>query len=545
MSSIFDNLNEFRNEKQPERKGELFKKARHGIEADFGGFLKEVTAHVLGESEAAAPANLPSGNFRQTWKNCVANQVVQPLQYLHPKTYQELLDIVNYAKANSLKAKAIGSGHSFSDVVQTSDLLIDTHQLKGVIPLEKSLLMAGVDTSTLFHVECGITIHDLNARLEQSGLALMNMGGYDAQTIIGATSTGTHGSGITLGPLSSSIISMILISDDGVTYRVEPSAGITDRVKYLEAYPTNILVQDDNWFNAVTVGMGCLGVVYSVILRVTKLYYLSETRVISDWNSVKKDLSNGSVIDRFRHYEVLVNPYAVDGKNTCVITMRDIADKPDKPIWERPHRNFLSEFVSSIPDVRTGLLFLFDTFPEFTPHLIDEAMKSLEDDGYIDVWYKVLNIGSANDIGAYSAEIGFPMTTFIDAVEDILLMAEKMRTLGKVYLTSPFSLRFVKRSDAFLAMQEGRDTCMIEMPEIDGTFAGINILSQYENLMYKHSGRPHWGQVNHITGSREFIKSMYPKLDEWMQVYNELNKNGMFNNAFTERCGFSSKTFGG
>lgn len=172
-------------------------------------------------------------------------------------------------------------------------------------------------------------------------------------------------------------------------------------------------------------------------------------------------------------------------------------------------------------------------------------MKSLKDSGYVNVWYKILNIGAANDISAYSAEIAFPMTTYIDAVEDIFAMAEKMRAFGKVYLTSPFSLRFVKESDAFLAMQEGRDTCMIEMPTINGTFAGFNILSQYENLMYKHSGRPHWGQVNHLTGSRDFIKAMYPKYDKWLTIYNKLNKNGMFENSFTDRCGFSEKTFGG
>ena len=549
MASIIDDLKGLQSETQPDKKAELLKNVRNDIEADVGAFLKEATGYVLKAPDTKPATNLAVGtageNSRQTWKNCVENQVVQPLQYLHPKTYQELLAIVNFAKANSLKVKAIGSGHSFSDIVQTTDLLIDTHELKGVIPLDASLIKPGVETSTLFHVECGITIHDLNSALEQKGLALLNMGGYDAQTIIGATSTATHGSGITLGPLSSSIVSIVLISDEGVTYRIEPSAGITDRAKYMHEYPTNVLVQDDDWFNAVTVGMGCLGVVYSVILRVAKLYYLSETRVISDWDAVRNDLAEGSVLDKYRHYEVLVNPYAIDGKHTCMVTMRDIADKPTKPIWDRPHRNFFSELISAIPDIEKGLLFLFDTFPEVAPYLINEAMKSLEDAGYVNVWYKILNIGTANDISAYSAEVGFPMTTFIDAVEDILAMAERMRESGKVYLTSPFSLRFVKKSDAFLAMQEGRDTCMIEMPTINGTFAGFNILRQYETLMYKHSGRPHWGQVNHLTGSHDFIRTMYPKYDRWMQVYKQLNKNGMFDNSFTDRCGFSSQTFGG
>lgn len=545
MSSMIDDLQELARESRPDKKEVLVNKARNKIETDFTGFLKDATEYAVKKPGGRAPATEAvkvgnvSGDRRQSWKNCVANQVVQPLQYLHPKSYQDLHDIVEYARSNGLKIKAIGSGHSFSDIVQTTDLLLDTHGLKGVIPLDVGLFEGNVDASTLFHVECGITIHDLNATLESKGLALPNMGGYDAQTIIGATSTATHGSGITLGPISDAIASMVLISDEGVTYRIEPSDGITDPLKYKTKYPSNVLVQDDDWFNAVTVGMGCMGVVYSVILRVVKFYYLEETRVVSDWETVKSHLKDG-ILDKYRHYEVLVNPYPIDGKHTCIETMRNIAEKPTKPIWDRPHRNFFSELISGIPGVEDALLFLFDTFPDLAPYLIDQAMRTLADKGYVNVWYKVLNIGTANDIAAYSAEIGFPLTTYVNAVENILSMAAHMREFGDVYLTSPFSLRFVRRTGAFLAMMEGRDTCMIEMPTINGTYAGFNILGRYEDLMYKHSGRPHWGQVNHLTGSGGLIRSMYPKYDKWLDIYRKLNKSGMFDNSFTDRCGFST-----
>ena len=114
MSSVIDNLKNLQTATQPDRKEEFLKNAREDIEQSLEGFVREVAGYVSNELESKPSVEAPAGESRQTWKNHTANQVVQPLQYLHPKTYQELLNIVNYAKANNLKVKAIGSGHSFS-----------------------------------------------------------------------------------------------------------------------------------------------------------------------------------------------------------------------------------------------------------------------------------------------------------------------------------------------------------------------------------------------------------------------------------------------
>ncbi|HVZ37848.1 MAG TPA: D-arabinono-1,4-lactone oxidase [Candidatus Kapabacteria bacterium] len=512
------------------------------IRNDARVFFNDVTEWITREKPMFRKSE---GKTRQTWENDTRNQVVQPLQYVTPKSIDDVVEIIRTAEANGLKVRAVGSGHSFSDVVQTNDVLINTDQLGSPIELDRSLLKDGVDTSCLVHVENGMKIRALNTYLDEHDLALPNMGGYDAQSIVGAASTGTHGSGISLGPIASIYRSIVVVGDGGIRYRIEPTNGITDPDKYRAKFPDNRLIQDDQWFNTVAVSMGCTGIIYSVIMEMIPKYWLREVRTMSDWDSVKKMLMDGAVLRDNRHFEVLVNPYAQHGRHDCLITERNMTSKPTEPPYERPHRNYLTALIGLIPGAVDIFDFLFNEFPHLSPVLISEAMKGLVDDGYVDISYRVLNLGTANNISAYSAEIAFPMkdNRYIHAVDHMLEVADQMRRVGDMYHCSPISLRFVKGSDAYLAMMNGEDTCMVEIPVINGTWGGFQLLERYESAMYAFSGRPHWGQVNYMTGSHDLVRSMYPNYDRWLEVYNRMNANGTFNNVFTDRCGFSPITF--
>ncbi len=212
--------------------------------------------------------------------------MVEPLQYFKPRSLEEVNNILSSALQNGLKVRAAGSGHSYSDVATTRDFFIDTHDLNQYAndkkPIagqlnnvdlktqwQKETMMAnwqsmkdipevdfdtsleeilkvrsiGENNTLLFETEAGITIKDLNKELTDNDLGLPNMGGYDGQTIIGAISTSTHGSGISLGPFPDMVRSVVLAttgkwngpiisgtnSSDGVNYyRIEPLHGITD-----------------------------------------------------------------------------------------------------------------------------------------------------------------------------------------------------------------------------------------------------------------------------------------------------------------------------
>jgi len=86
-------------------------------------------------------------------------------------------------------------------------------------------------------------------------------------------------------------------------------------------------------------------------------------------------------------------------------------------------------------------------------------------------------------------------------------------------------------------MMNGEDKCMIEVPLLVGTKGRFQILDNLEHRLLKLGKiRPHWGQYNNL--GENTIKELYPELDKWLSCYRLMNKSGIFNNTFTDRCGF-------
>jgi FAD/FMN-containing dehydrogenase len=479
--------------------------------------------------------------YRQTWKNHFGNQRIEPLKLCEPETVADVVALVQEAERCHCTVRAVGSGHSWSDVALSAGFLLKTNSLSSVLDVEAALLRPEV-RETLVRVGGGIRLHELNTHLDAQGLALSNMGGYDGQTVAGVISTSTHGSGMTFGPLSEQVRSLDLVAGGGTVYRIEPQNGPTDPAAFNACYPGPRLVQDDDWFNAVVVSMGCMGVITAVTIAVEPKYWLKEVRTVRTWSQVKADLKAGAVLRDNLHYEFLFNPYAVGGEHRCLVTTRNKTAVPhDKP-KDKLERHPLEELFSSLPITAKILNFLFDMKPEITPQRIDRAMGIIADDEFTSLSYKVMNIGAANNLPAFSAEIGVPLAgdRYIDAVERIMVVAEERARVGKVYETAPISVRFVKASNAFLSMMHGRDTAMLELIMVEDTEGGFELLGTYEEALYALDGRPHWGQVNYLTPQ---VRSMYPSFENWLKVRQQLDPKGTFAGPFTKRVGISDRGF--
>jgi hypothetical protein len=386
-------------------------------------------------------------------------------------------------------------------------------------------------------------IHELNAALDAENKALPNMGGYTGQTIIGAISTSTHGSGISLGPLASLVEAIILVGENGEVSQIERTAGISSAPIEINDLPVK-LIQDDDYFLSAVISIGCLGVVYAVVFNVCDSYLLREERTFRTWDEVKPKLAQGDILRENRHLEVLINPYKLKGKekHSVLITRRNHCS-PDTPTnWFRLHRALPYTLIGwFVPDfvMNAILRFFFNTFPHLTPGIIQISLKTLREGCYIDKSFNVLDLGKANNISAYSTEIAFRSDKYIAAIDALLPLFEKIANDGGQYITSPFSLRFVKTSDHYLSMQYGEEDdfmCMIEFPVLNGTVGGVEILARIEAEMYKFGGVPHWGQYNHAGIGDETLSVLYPKFGDWMKVYRKLCPNGTFQNDFTERC---------
>jgi L-gulono-1,4-lactone dehydrogenase len=485
-------------------------------------------------------------SLRKRWRNHTGNAGIDPLRILHPKSAQEIAQIVQEAEREGATVRAVGSGHSWSDVALTRGFLLEPDGLTRVLDLEEGLLYGAraAEQQPLVRVESGMRIRELNAHLDALGLALPNMGGYDGQTIAGVMSTATHGSGIDFGPIADDARSLEVIGAGGTLYRIEPAGGITDPEAFAQARGEWTLLQDDDAFNAARVGMGCLGVIYAVTLAVRQKFYLREVRTLTTWEQAHGALPQ--LLADNDHCELYFNPYKRDGAHDCLITTRNEVSEEQFRKDRHRARNVLAEWLSRILPTGRLVNLVQGIRPACSPYLIYRALKVLKDADYTNVSYRVFNIGAANYLPAYSMEIGVPVDErglHVQAVERIFEVAARHRRLGNTYESSPISLRFVRASDALMSMMEGRDTMMIELINLTHTEGGFELLADYEDALYALGGRPHWGQYNTLTGSDGLIESMYPRFREWMRVHERLNASGVFDSPFSKRVGIARAQF--
>jgi hypothetical protein len=493
---------------------------------------------------AAAPSRSP------TWINHGGNQTVYARQFVHPRTLAELQSIVAEVSERRGRLKAVGAGHSFSDIVQTDDVLLDTTSLLNpynhgpLLPLEAELWHDPSAAAQRVRVVCGATIRMLNPVLARAGLAFSNLGGYDAQTLIGAIATSTHGSGIELPPLPDAVRSLVLVTTLGKLYQIEPRAGITDPAKFYRRHRQSEieLIQDDDWFYSVLVSLGCMGVIYSMTLDVLGSYQLRETVDRDAWPAVRAQLATPDFIRAHRHIEIQIDPhYAGEPQRRCNVVRRDAvtnaAERRDLP----PLRRWLAAFAVT-PDAQGLIVRLVNDHPDLVPSLLETGLNQLvTDEPHLAPSYDIYNLGAVNRAFVTAIEFSFPLqdNVFIAAIDRLIELMTENRARG-FYQIGPLALRFVRKSRAYLSMMYDRDSCTCEVAMLNGVRGGDDMLLAYERAMLPFRTRPHWGQRHELTGTPGWLSAHYPMAERWLALHARLNERGIFDNHFTDRLGISS-----
>jgi len=540
----------------------------------------------------------PFEQFRKTWVNTIHKERVQPLLYLTPTTQQELVELIQDAESKGRMVRAVGMGHSFSDVANATDVLVDTLGLKKVLDLESDTFTNATHAKTLFSCEAGMMVADLNEELDKRGLAVTTMAAFDQETIYGAIATSTHGTGIRVEGMSKMLLSMDLVSSGGKKYRLEPSDGITDPAKFKAKYPNGEveLIQDDDKFRSSTVGFGLMGIVYSVVLEPRKLFYLKQRLWMTTWSQVKPKLEDGSFFTEIdpkgtkiqarpdgsippTRAQVFVNPYQT--KNhwhkefdyTCVVQVQTEISEEEflKLKAEEPkHPIKIIEFVeqiitngshgthietiededkeSTLEQIGVELLATFmDTYPEITPLILDVSLiVLLSGSGKIGKSYVVMNQGKISVKNAgYSVEPGFAVDenkNFIKGTEEIFRTLTSIED-AKAYQTAPICLRFVKASPDYMSPEYQVDTCMIDVPMLIGTIGDDQMMDRMQKNLIGVGARPHWGKICNMVNNKALISKMYPKLPEFLDTMKFFNPNGTFNGAFSYRTGLTELAY--
>ncbi|HEY2479439.1 MAG TPA: FAD-binding protein [Solirubrobacterales bacterium] len=468
------------------------------------------------------------------WKNHTGKQRCDPVEIVAPGSLAELRDLVLRAEREGRTVRACGARHAWSDIALTDGIMVEPDNLSGVEAVEAGALRAGADATRLVWVGAGTHLRTLNPALEAMGLALKNMGGYDAQTIAGVISTSTHGSGLAFGPFPDAVRSLELIASKGRALRIEPTDGPTDPAAFVE--PGLELVQDDERFAAAICGLGTVGLLHRVMLEVREKFWLKEVRTLSTWEKVKGTLTADGVLAGDAHYELFVNPYPGDsGEHRVLVTTRTDAPHPRDLPEDKLERHPLTELEASWHFTGVLLRFFARHFPSLMVGRFDDTLEEMTDDDYTNISYKVFNIGEANALPADSMELGIAVDgRHVEAVDLILKIAAERRKEG-VYHTSPFSLRFVAPSKAYASMMYGQPTMMIELIMVTGSRGEMSLLLGYEDALTGLGVRPHWGQVNAIEPGQP--AAMYPEWARWMAVEADYNDSGVFDSPFTERVG--------
>ncbi len=492
----------------------------------------------------------PSYETDATWRNHLGNQSVKAARIYDPRSIDDVVAIVRAAEAAGVTTRAVGSGHSWSDVALTDGYLMRTGGLARVPAPEPDFFAPAWEGRSLVRTEAGIRLQQLNAWLDPNGLALLQMGGYDKQTIAGVISTSTHGSGTAFGPLNDFVHSLDVVASGGRVMRIERAGGPTDRAAY-EAHhgDRRALVQDDDVFDAVAVGMGCMGVVCTALVEVGPRFYLREVREMRPWTQVKADLIARDVFADNEHWEIVFSPYEHAGDRQCLVTTRNTHPAPDKaPLVERvrgyvmmnTRRSQPVEDAARNPKTPKLLRGVLRHFPRLAPLLLQLSMRALVKEEYVAVSYKVFNIGEANRVPAYSGEIAIPTDgRHIEAVEKIFEVADEQRRSRGIYQTSPIALRFVKASPAHLSMMNGSETMMIELIELYGTNGALDLIAAYEEALMALGGRPHWGQINAWSRDAGHLSDLYPRYEAWQRVHRDMNATGVFDSTFSRRVGIA------
>jgi FAD/FMN-containing dehydrogenase len=148
----------------------------------------------------------------ENWSGSVA---YTPRRYLEPRDEGELAGIVRDARRDGGTVRVVGTGHSSTGIVRGDDTLVRLEHFTGVLRHDR-------DTCTA-RVGAGTTLEDLGRELYSCDLALPNYGDVATQRIGGAIGTGTHGSGIRQGNLSTMLIGARLVDGRGEVVELDPA----------------------------------------------------------------------------------------------------------------------------------------------------------------------------------------------------------------------------------------------------------------------------------------------------------------------------------
>ena len=423
-----------------------------------------------------------------TWRNWAGNQKASPLSIDAPRSVAELTALVASASEQGQKVKAVGSGHSFTSAAATNGRMIRLENLSGILHVDRATCRVTVGAGT--------RLSELNTLLDAEGLALANLGDIAYQTVAGAISTSTHGTGKALTGLAGQVVAMKLVN--GLGEIIECSQSVNPHI-----------------FDVARVSVGALGVITEYTLQAVpsfRLRALEQPMRLDDVLENAHDLA--STNDHFEFFWIPHTKWALTKRNNR--TEDELQPLPRVKGWIE--KTFMENYAFGAV-CRIG---------RARPSLIPRLATALPSSGsreYVDQSFKIF--ASPRIVRFYEMEHALPVEALVPALKEIRAMVDRKGYL----LNFPVEVRFTKGDDVPLSTAYGRDSAYIAVHVYKGMECQP-FFRDVEDILRAYDARPHWGKMHYREADE--LSKLYPRWDEFITLRNQLDPQRTFSNAYSD-----------
>jgi L-gulono-1,4-lactone dehydrogenase len=424
------------------------------------------------------------------WANWAGDQSCRPARILRPESREELAETVAAAGAAGGKVRVAASGHSFTEAALTEGTMIQLEALSGIHDADRE--------SGLVRVGGGTVLADLNDELAGLGLAMENLGDIDRQTIAGAISTGTHGTGARLRNISAQVEGLELVLGDG---SVRHLSGATD----------------PGLLRAARIGVGLLGAISAVTLRCVPAFTLLRVDAPHPREEVLDSFDERA--DAHEHFELFSFPYS----DLALVLERNRSEEPPRP------RGRAGAYLNDVVLENWALEALSATgkaIPRLIPALSRLAGRLASGSRTSDRSDRVFV--NHRRVRFTEMEYALPREHGPEAARRVV---EWVRS-NRYPVFFPIEMRVSAGDDACLSPAHQRDTAYIAVHQYRG-MEWRPYFEAVEAIMDDYGGRPHWGKRHFQTAAT--LAPRYPAWEEFQRARDSLDPGRVFTNEYTDR----------
>lgn len=431
------------------------------------------------------------------WQNWARTASADPELVAEPTNDAEVAALVRWAAARRLPVRAVGAGHSFTDCAVTDGVLLNLDRLDHV----EHVGPAGADGSREVRVGAGIRLHRLCRELASRGLALENMGDIDRQSIAGAISTGTHGTGARLGGFATQVRAVRLVTADGEIVEADPN-------------------EHADLFELARLGLGAAGVLTAVTLRAVRAFELEAHEAPRPLGQVLETLlGEDGLVESHDHVEFYWFPFT----DVALTKINDRVGTGAGPL--HPMRRLLDDEILS-NGALTLTTELCSSIRALTPAVNGIAARALGERRYRAPSHEVFT--SPRRVRFREMEYAIPREDVVPVLQEVDAW---LRRSGE-NVPFPIEVRFAAADDVWLSTAYQRPTAYVAVHQAR-RLPYARYFRAVEAIMAEHAGRPHWGKLHRLRADR--LRELYPRFDDALAVRDAVDPDRVFGNAYTAR----------